>query len=139
MSQKPKKAAPPPLVPYRLHYLRSFITQFKFGEKELEEGTEKHWTAEDSTLVKLAKWKTEFPGESIKDIVFIETDPAKRLIRANLNQGEREGYNQFGQNWKEEWFEEPGLKKWSKMTEEHPNEENTWTRIKYGEYGEDKK
>jgi hypothetical protein len=46
----------------------------------LEEGHESVWCG-DSSLMKIGNWKTEFPGESIKEFDFVETDPAKKAVR----------------------------------------------------------
>ena len=70
-------------------------------------------------MQKSATWWTEFVGkcESQKETSFRETD-SSLVVDPNLVRGEREGKNQYGQFWKEDWQvnETTGYNRWNKMT-----------------------
>ena len=93
--------------PFRVYMVRQYLTQFDGSQtcqKLREEGAEHEWTGEEATCQKSATWWTQHTGpmESQKEFTYRETDP-KVFVDPDLKTGEREGRNQFGQHWKEDW------------------------------------
>ena len=91
-------------------------------------------------MQKSATWWTEFVGkcESQKETSFRETD-ASMVVDPNLVRGEREGRNQYGQFWKEDWQvnETTGYNRWNKMTQEYQHLRNDGFESKWGEWREE--
>ena len=91
-------------------------------------------------MQKSSNWTTEFTGkcESQKEIRYRETNPSL-ILDPNLIRGEREGKNQQGQVWKEDWQVNvvTGYKRWNKMTEEYPHYRTDGFSSKWGEWREE--
>ena len=94
------------------------------------------WKEPGSTIYHTKLWTTTYQGSvlSVADIIYTGTDKSIMKDPA-LKTGHREGSNELGQFWKEEWQHNivTGFKKWNKLTiEEKDNYEK-----KFGEFGED--
>lgn len=129
--------------PFKFYLLRSYLTLFDGGlhpNKIREEGIDHEWIGEQKSMQKSSSWTTEFTGgcEYQKETRFRETNPSL-VLDANLVRGEREGKNQHGQFWKEDWQvnEVTGYSRWNKMTEEGPEIRSDGFRAKWGEWREE--
>ena len=91
-------------------------------------------------MQKSSSWTTEYTGgcEYQKETRFRETNP-DLVLDVNLVRGEREGKNQYGQFWKEDWQvnEVTGYNRWNKMTEEGPEIRSDGFSAKWGEWREE--
>lgn len=129
--------------PFKMHLLRAFLTQFdgsQHSQKLREEGGEHEWIGEQGSMQKSATWWTEFVGkcESQKETSFRETD-SSLVVDPNFVRGEREGKNQYGQFWKEDWQVNTttGYNRWNKMTQEYQHLRNDGFESKWGEWREE--
>ena len=76
----------------------------------------------------------------MKDITFTETDKRKVMMKdPNIERGQREGTNKYGQFWTDEWEVNKltGVKKWKNMTQEFSNLRNDGFESKWGQSGEE--
>ena len=127
----------------KIQLIRSFITQFDGSlgcQKVLEKGTEHHWNEPNSTVIKTINWQTTFIGDqsdSIRDIHLRDTNTQTAVKMEGTDHGHREGNNEHGQYWKEEWMSnaDKGIKRWSNHMQEHKDGcDNKW-----GEWREEKR
>lgn len=94
-------------------------------KKVIEEGVEHAWTLPDSQVYKTGHWTArqsiKDPNRQVmvKDITYTDLTPGHRPD-PNLKVGEREGVNEDGQFWKEDWERNDvtGYSRWNKMTDE---------------------
>lgn len=129
----------------KLKLVRSFLTQFdgsQYSNKVKEEGVEHQWQKPGSTVVKTGIWTSSFYGKflSTKIITYRETDKSKPQD-PDTKSGEREGTNEHGQYWKEDWTsnERIGYLRWSNMTQEFKHLRNDGFESKWGEWREEQR
>jgi hypothetical protein len=89
-----------------------------------------------STIIKTGIWNSSFHGKflSTKIISYRETDKSKPHDPHTIS-GQREGTNEQGQYWKEDWTsnERIGYIKWSNMTIEFNHLRDDGFESKWGE------
>ena len=129
----------------QLRLVRTFLTQFdgsQHSNKVKEEGVEHQWTNPTSTVIKTGIWVSSFTGKffSTKIINYRETDRSK-LHDPDTKSGEREGTNENGQYWKEDWTanEKIGYLRWSNMTQEFKHLRDDGFESKWGEWKEEQR
>lgn len=112
-------------------------------KKVIEEGVEHAWTLPDSQVYKTGHWTArqsiKDPNRQVmvKDITYTDVTPGHRPD-PNLKVGEREGVNEDGQFWKEDWERNDvtGYLRWNKMTEEGKHLRYDGIDAKWGEWRE---
>jgi hypothetical protein len=99
--------------------VRTHVSQFDGSQdcfKVREEGVEQEWVELGSPLYKTTIWQT-INGRTFKEITY--TDTRRDHVKdPNVKSGHREGTNELGQYWKEDWERNDvtGYLRWNKMT-----------------------
>ena len=131
--------------PIRVSEVRKYLTQFDgstSSSKVREEGIEHAWVSEDSTQYKIGNWQAIHQGkrESVKEIRTVETDP-KVIVDPNLKSGSREGLNEHGEAWSEEWKvnEVLGYKRWAKSNTQYKEQRSDGFDRKESEWREERR
>jgi len=85
-------------------------------------------------------WTNRENGKSQTVLTYTETDKkiAQKELDKDYKTGKREGTNETGLHWKEEWAvnEKTGHQRWSKMTHEPKHLRNDGFDAKWGEWRE---
>jgi len=130
--------------PIRVSEARRFLTQFDgsgASSRVREEGIEHAWVSEDSTQYTTGNWQAIYQGkqESVKEIRTIETNP-KVIIDPNLKSGSREGMNEHGEAWTEDWKvnDVAGYKRWAKSNTQFKEQRSDGFARKESEWREEK-